>query len=755
MSKRCTNKKLSEMLYAYELGLLGEKETEELEIHLLECEACFEKVCQFEAAADLLRSNAEIRHEILSHPSPNNKADKKKSVFATKVIPAVITIAAVIALLIINPWTINITTDEINAESNGVSVLNFENLDKNNNSKELGEIISNLLITNLSESQSLHVISYEHLNHIIEYLAIDPEKVDFKKISTRLEQITTSKYIITGDILQTQPNYIISSRIIELSSAKVIASQKIEGNDGEDIFSVVDKLTDKIRTDLLIPGKSDTQNARPLSQITTNSIEAYRYYLDGLKFKNMLYIDSAISNFEHAVALDSTFSTAYYQLVSIGQYQYIREAIKYISNCGAEYQALIKTEEAIMFGDSLYALSLLKEAHRKYPLSIELLYKLGRMYKNLGDLDNSILALNQLIKIDSLNKIAYNELAYTYYENGSFEKAIDLIDQYIKIAPNEPNPYDSKGHLYYLNNQPAQAIVFFKKALELKPDYKFSLEKITELYILDEKYDSAAIYITRLNAGSTAYKSAASNYMASMYLYQGKTEKSLEVLEAGIKDDEMSGNFINLLYKYRLRSKIYILLKKYKNAIDDLEAAHTLSLQIRPYNTLGYKHIIAALLAEQGDIEEANKRAESIQKLRFSDYMKIDYGRYGFNYIKGEIAYLSGDKQSARAYFSAIDSIASNYESRYLLGKVNDELNNYVEAITILESLLNQYSQPQLSWPIYRTKGFYYLGHAYEQKGDYPKAREYYEKIIRLQKDADFHFEEYYLAQKNLKNLGA
>jgi hypothetical protein len=76
MSK-CTDSKLGALLHAYELKALSDEDVERFEIHLLECEFCFEQLKDFEVAADLLVSDKEVKELIKeyapmesSHPEP-------------------------------------------------------------------------------------------------------------------------------------------------------------------------------------------------------------------------------------------------------------------------------------------------------------------------------------------------------------------------------------------------------------------------------------------------------------------------------------------------------------------------------------------------------------------------------------------------------------------------------------------------------------------------------------------------------------
>ena len=64
MSKKCSDSAIGKLRHAYELGALSVEDTEKFEIHLLECEGCYEEVAQFETAATLMRTDIEVRREV-------------------------------------------------------------------------------------------------------------------------------------------------------------------------------------------------------------------------------------------------------------------------------------------------------------------------------------------------------------------------------------------------------------------------------------------------------------------------------------------------------------------------------------------------------------------------------------------------------------------------------------------------------------------------------------------------------------------
>jgi len=61
---KCTDLKLGALLHAYELKALSDEDAERFEIHLLECEHCFEQLKSFERVTNLLSSDEEVKELI-------------------------------------------------------------------------------------------------------------------------------------------------------------------------------------------------------------------------------------------------------------------------------------------------------------------------------------------------------------------------------------------------------------------------------------------------------------------------------------------------------------------------------------------------------------------------------------------------------------------------------------------------------------------------------------------------------------------
>jgi len=76
--KRCNNSKLGSLLHAYELKTLSGEEIEQFEIHLLECEYCFDEVQSFAEESSFLASDKAVKDLIAGFSETRQQAPLSK-----------------------------------------------------------------------------------------------------------------------------------------------------------------------------------------------------------------------------------------------------------------------------------------------------------------------------------------------------------------------------------------------------------------------------------------------------------------------------------------------------------------------------------------------------------------------------------------------------------------------------------------------------------------------------------------------------
>jgi len=370
------NNDLEKKLYAYELGLLDDDERREFELYLLENLDLLEEAMRFDKVADLLRQDPDVQSIIARLDQKNKYAEglegeQKSSFFGnlwSRLIPTFAVTAIILMILLLKDWNVYIdTTHEAYASENRVAVMYFENLADPADSLHLGAIAANLIITDLSESNFMQVVSSQRLYDVLKLLGMDSlTKIDINT-ATRVADTAKAEWILMGTILQSKPNLIITTQLISKSSGNIITSQKICGDEDEDIFSVVDKLTLKIKQDLSLPAGAYHETDRMVAEMTTNSPEAYRYYIEGQDYYRKYYYDEAERSFEKALEFDSTLAMAYYYLTGLKDRKLISKAVEYSDKASNRERGYIAVLEASISGDIDKALEKLEEIIRRYP----------------------------------------------------------------------------------------------------------------------------------------------------------------------------------------------------------------------------------------------------------------------------------------------------------------------------------------------------------------------------------------------------
>ena len=190
----------------------------------------------------------------------------------------------------------------------------FENMADREDKERLGEIVTDLLITKLSESQYINVVSSQRLYDILKLLGKEGAKIVDKNVASEVATRAGAKWMLSGKILKVKPRMVITAQLVDVKSGEVKASQDITGEVKEDVFSLVDKLTAALKKDLSLPAQAAKEETPKVANVTTHSQEAYRYYLEGKDYNSKLYYAEAEKSYKKALEYDSTFAMAYLSL---------------------------------------------------------------------------------------------------------------------------------------------------------------------------------------------------------------------------------------------------------------------------------------------------------------------------------------------------------------------------------------------------------------------------------------------------------
>jgi serine/threonine protein kinase/tetratricopeptide (TPR) repeat protein len=703
---------------------------------------------RYQSARELLVDLKNVRDRELDGGAlkPSSKPSTKPSsrLLRKVLIPAVVLLIVAIALVVGLRIQVGRQPAAVAAE-NSLAVMYFDNLADPDDPERLGEIAANLLITDLSESRFIQVVSGQRLYDILKLLGREGLKVIDRDVASEVADKANARWMLLGSILQSEPELILTAQLVEVSTGKAIASQRITGKPGEKIFSLVDKLTVEIKSDLSLPGGAERESDLPVANVTTHSPEAYRHYLEAIEYFSKLYYPEAEASYRRALEFDSTFAMAYHGLwgCTYGDESSaaLAHAVKYSKKATRKERAYIRAAQAAEQRDEEKQIEEYKRIVAEYPEEKRAFRMLGNLHDYPDRVEEAIRYYERAIEIDPLYKLGYNDLAYAYNRMGDLDKSIWAIDQYISMAPDEANPYDSRAELYSLNGKLEEAIASYEKALQIKPDFTYTFARLGHLYLFSGQYEKAEEYYRKLASSKEAHnRSRGRMCLALIPIYRGKFEEALRVLDGGISADSMEQyEAYSALYKHALKSDIYMEQGKAHEAVREAKICVELSRKMAPDEPIGFEGFAAYCLARQGRIEEAEEIVAVLERrTELMDSTDMSY----YVTALGRVESAKGNFDAAADFLERAVRLNPVFHMRYALGRAYLGAGGLGDAVGEFEKIILRYDEDRIMDTVAAVKVHYFLGKAYEQSGWTRKAIQQYEEFLDIWKEADPGIEE-------------
>jgi TolB-like protein len=188
--------------------------------------------------------------------------------------------------------------------------------------------LTDMLVTDLSQSPDVEVLGSDRLVQILgDMKRLDDRQISFDTVQ-QIAKRAGVKSVILGSYVKAGDTIRINVKLQEADTGRIVSSERVEAANESSIFATVDDLTKRIKSRFLPGGGSDPTRAlvsarlpaatastaplsldRDLMDVSTKSIEAYRYYVEGIDLHNRAREIEAIPLLEKAVQADPTFAT--------------------------------------------------------------------------------------------------------------------------------------------------------------------------------------------------------------------------------------------------------------------------------------------------------------------------------------------------------------------------------------------------------------------------------------------------------------
>jgi serine/threonine protein kinase/Flp pilus assembly protein TadD len=725
-----------------------------------------ERTRRFQTAEEFL---ADLAKTAPALPTVERSATAKKPLTAREItvkfgvkkasLSAAIVIAVIALAVLLWRFLGRRGSPSIPAGPPSLAVMYFNNNTGDPNLDYWRTMLADAFTADLTQSKFVEVLSRERLVQILQNLGALDSRGFSADVLKRVASQGGVNHLLVGDFAKAGDIIRIHVAIQNATTGRTLTSETAERKGADSIFAMVDELSKKIKSDLnLSPQQIAVDVDRNVGEITTKNLDAYKYYLEGIRFHDRGDNRQAIALYEKALNLDPEFVMAY-RALAIGYHNLgLEETARTYRDKALEFKDRFSDRERYQLaGDVFYA------SERTYPQALEMYGKLLDLYPQSGsanqemgnihyfieDWDKAIQYYENCVKNKTSFVGSYEYLSSALRAKGSDAEALDVLQAYVRTIADDAAIHFALAHHFICRGQYDAANRELDKALSLSPTHfnNSYYRGVTSLYL--ESWELAAKEFGRLLEEKEPEAWYRGGYgMYSLDLLEGKAAQARILLAAAIEKCRGVGVKWAESEMHGLLAYVHLLAGSADEAIRAAEEARALAAKAdRPELVRAALHSKGLAQAAKKSFSEARKTAQGLKAMVDASLYKKDIRRY--EHLLGMIALGEGRVPAAIEHFeraaSALPFPCSLYtEDHHLLDALYLEplamayyrAGNLERARATFERITGLTTGRYLYGDRY-ARSFYWLGMIAEKSGEKDKAAERFRKFLDLWQDAD------------------
>ena len=652
------------------------------------------------------------------------------------------------------------------AEASGtrpsVAVMYFENNTGNKEMDWLRTGLTDMLVTDLSQSPDVEVLSTDRLVQILGSMQkLDDRQISFDTVQ-EVARRAGVKHVMLGSYIKAGEAIRINLKLQEASTGRIISTERVDAANEANLFPTMDDLTRRVKAQFaesrnVLTGLLARPGARPrvasdldrdLKDVTTSSVAAYREYAAGVELNQRSRYLDAMPYFEKAVGIDPNFALAYVKMaVAAGNTGQSNERDRYAERALALVDRLTPRERYYIEG--FYYTTTVDTSAR----AIAAYSKVLELYPDHSASRNNLAVLylrtEQYAKAIEQGEVLRERgfefpgtaanLAEAYVAANRPDDAMSVLREFINRYPSIESAHLNAGLTALSLNRLDEAKSSLDRALELRPDFPPAMSGIAQTHLLRDEFADARLFGQRLVKGS-ASNVRFIGYMPLVYadLLQGRTGDARRLLDKAAADQGPAGSSLSAIARTVMAeislahqrqgeaaAEAQRAIAESRRGVSILEALFQGSLAGSAAARTEYTRMASAL--PSGSDKVLPELADAI--------VAIEAGRQGdaLPVIQRVASQLPPGVISSGALVAVRQprTIANYWTGRAQLAAGNDSA-----AAAAFDKVATA-GYARMFTPIEYVRSLYYLGAIADRQGDRAKAREYYGRFLKYWKDGD------------------
>jgi tetratricopeptide (TPR) repeat protein len=336
------------------------------------------------------------------------------------------------------------------------------------------------------------------------------------KTSDEAQREFGTDLVLEGSLQQDGTRIRINWSLVNPRTHTQIAANTITG-DANDTFGLQDTIFDDVLAKL--PLAVDRGRRQELDGRLDGKPAAYDFYLRGRgyleDYKSKDNIESAIAEFQHAIAIDQNYAPAYAAM-----------GLAYSTGFRLKNRDKDWVEKAKTACDhSLSLMPQLAEGHTC----------LGNVFLSTGRYEDAVQEFQRSLDLDHNSDETLSSLAGAYQKLGKVSAAEDAYHKAISLRPNYWGVYSKFGWFYYKQARYAEAAGMFQRAIQLAPLNYSEYYNLGGMYLQLGEYRKAVEALKQSIALRPTFQ--AYGNLGAVYFYMRRYSDSAESLQQAIRID--------------------------------------------------------------------------------------------------------------------------------------------------------------------------------------------------------------------------
>lgn len=342
-----------------------------------------------------------------------------------------------------------------------VAILPFRNASSDPALDWLGSSLAEMLRGDLGQSSYLHTVSSDRVNQILHDLRITPDSSIDPDTLRRIAEFTSADTLVSGQYARFGEQIRIDATLQDLKHQRTIPL-KAEASNEQGLLSAVAELAKSAQQNLALSADVIKELQAKSFRPSSNSVQALRYYNEGLQLARQGKQLEALKKFEASTQEDTEFGLAYSKLAQT------------YANLGYDNEAENFSRKAVGLSEKL-------PPPEKYLI-------LANHARITNDNQKAIEAYENVAKVSPEDADVQFNLAGLYQAAGSYDRARDLYARLLSRDPKYVDALLGMGRVEIFGGNPQKGLEYLNRALPLAVELENDEEKAASLQLIGVAY---------------------------------------------------------------------------------------------------------------------------------------------------------------------------------------------------------------------------------------------------------------------------